>query len=309
MRTVLGVDIGGTKIAAARVAADGGVSGRRAVATPVSGGAPAILAAALDVSRRVLADDRAADVIAVGVGSAGEIDAGRGVVTYASDTLPGWAGLDLAGAFTAETGLPAVIENDVNALAVGESRFGAGCGFSDVLYVAVGTGVGGALVLDGRLRRGASWAAGEIGHVIAAWDGDRVCSCGRRGHLEAYAAGPAMAARYRELTALDEPCDLREVAAQARGGDQRAGQAISEGARILGITLGGLLAALDPQAVVIGGGVAELGEIWWGPLEAALRENPLPGPARVALQPARLGTDAVLIGAAWLAWERIIRTT
>ncbi len=310
----LGVDIGGTKIAAAVVREDGSVIGRRAVPTPVAGGAAAILAAALALSRRVLEEGRGLDIIAIGVGSAGEVDADHGVVTYASDNLPGWAGLALADEFAAATGLPAVIDNDVNALAAGESQFGAGRGFRDVLYVAVGTGIGGAVVLDGRLRRGASWAAGEIGHLIAAWDGDRVCSCGRRGHLEAYAAGPALAARYWELAGIEasgggsqgaaEALDLRAVAARARAGDLLARRVIAEGAEILGICLGGLLNVLDPQALVIGGGVAELGDLWWRPLAAALRGNPLPGPAQILLRPAHLGADSVLIGAAWLALMR-----
>ena len=304
-RFALGVDIGGTKIAAAVVDYDGVVQSRHAVATPVAGGAAAVLAASLDLSRRVLdwAAATGIDITAVGVGSAGEVDTGRGVVTYASDNLPGWAGLALAAEFAAATGLPAVVDNDVNALALGESRFGAGRGFRDVLYVAVGTGIGGALVLDGRLRRGANWAAGEICHLVAAWDGDRACSCGRRGHLEAYASGPAMAERYAALAGLTEPPDLRVVAARAQAGDLVARRAIAEGAEILGITLGGLLNVLDPQALVIGGGVAELDDLWWGPLEAALRANPLPGPAKIALRRAQLGVDAVLIGAAWLALQ------
>lgn len=305
MHVTLGVDIGGTKIAAGLVTAEGAVITRRVAATPVAAGASAILATALDVSCRVLAEGRGLDVIAVGVGSAGEVDCERGVVTYASDTLPGWAGLALAQEFTAATGLPAVVDNDVNAFAIGEGQFGAGRGFRDVLYVAVGTGIGGAVVLDGRLRRGAHWAAGEIGHLIAAWDGARVCSCGRRGHLEAYAAGPALAARYRELAGASEAVDLRTVAARARAGDLLARRAIAEGAEILGLCLAGLLDALDPEALVIGGGVTALGDLWWPTLEQALRANPLPGPAQLALRPAQLDADSVLIGAAWLAHEAL----
>jgi glucokinase len=304
-RFALGVDIGGTKIAAAVVDDGGIVRGRQTVPTLAAGGAAAVLRSALDLARRVLdwAASAGLDITAIGVGAAGEVDVDRGVVTYGSGNLPGWAGLALADEFAAAMGLPAVVDNDVNALALGEGRFGAGQGFRDVLYVAVGTGVGGALVLDGRLRRGANWAAGEICHLIAAWDGDRLCSCGGRGHLEAYTSGPAMAERYAHLAGLLKPPDLRVVAARAQAGDLAARHAIAEGAEILGITLGGLLNALDPQALVIGGGVAELNELWWGPLEAALRANPLPGPAKIALRPAQLGIDAVLIGAAWLALQ------
>ncbi len=221
------MDIGGTKIAAAVVDDTGTVRGRQTVATPAAGGAAAVLAASLDLSCRVL-DWTAAvgiDITAVGVGSAGEMDTDRGVVTYASDNLPGWAGLALADEFAAANGLPALVDNDVNTLALGESRFGAGRGFRDVLYVAVGTGIGGVLVLDGRLRRGANWAAGELCHLIAAWDGDRVCSCGRRGHLEAYASGPAMAERYAALT------DQRRAAGSARRGGAGADRRFRGAAR------------------------------------------------------------------------------
>jgi glucokinase len=112
-----------------------------------------------------------------------------------------------------------------------------------------------------------------------------------------------MAERYAALTGLFEQVDLRVVAARAQAGDLAARRAIAEGAEILGITLGGLLNVLDPQALVIGGGVAELDDLWWGPLEAALRANPLPGPAKIALRCAQLGVDAVLIGAAWQALQ------
>jgi glucokinase len=304
-RFALGVDIGGTKIAAAVVDDEGVVHGRQTVPTLAAGGAVKVLRAGLGLTGRVLDWAAAAGlaITAIGIATAGEVNADRGVVTYASENLPGWTGLALADEFAAATGLPAIVDNDVNALALGESRFGAGLEFRDVLYVAVGTGVGGALVLDGRLRRGANWAAGELCHLVAAWDGDRVCSCGRRGHLEAYASGPAMAERYAQFAGLTEPPDLRVVAARAQAGDLAARRAIAEGAEILGITLGGLLNALDPQALVIGGGVAELDDLWWGPLEAALRANPLPGPAKIALCPAQLGVDAALIGAAWLALQ------
>lgn len=129
------------------------------------------------------------------------------------------------------------------------------------------------------MRRGATWTAGEIGHLVAAWDGDARCSCDRRGHLEAYTCGPALAALYCAWTGCATPLDLRAVAARAQAGDDAAQRAIALGADILGNVLGGLLNVLDPQALVIGGGVAELGDLWWGPLTAALRANPMPGSA------------------------------
>jgi glucokinase len=225
------------------------------------------------------------------------------VITYASDNLPGWTGTDLAAAFSEAFGLPVSVDNDVNAMALGERIFGAGRGFEHALYLTVGTGVGGALVQDGKLWRGSTWTAGEIGHLLVSWDGRRRCSCGYTGHLEAYCAGPALAARYAEQASLADPPDLRDIAARASTGDDLARETIAEGATILGLALGGLLSVLDPQAVIVGGGVVELGEVWWRPLEAAVRAAPMPGPARVVLRRAELGVHAVLAGAGWMALE------
>ena len=144
--------------------------------------------------------------------------------------------------------------------------------------MAVGTGVGGALILDGQVWRGRTCTAGEIAHVLVDWQGGRLCNCGQPGHLEAYAAGPAMAARYVELAGGSVACDLREVHALARAGDVQAQAAIAEGATILGKALCGLVDTLDLDAIVIGGGVPALGELWWEPLLATLRANPMPGP-------------------------------
>jgi len=298
----LGIDIGGTKIAAALVSPDGQETAFQRMPTPVAAGADAILAATIALGTQVLAAASAEDeVVAVGVGSAGHVDHARGVIVYAADTLPGWGGTHLGRELEQALDLPVVVDNDVNALALGEQRFGAGQSFQHALYVTVGTGVGGALIHAGNLWRGASWSAGELGHLVIDWDGGRRCSCGRTGHLEAYTSGPAMAERYRQLAGASPPIDLRAVAERAQAGDLHAQQAIAEGARVLGMGLGGLLNVLDMQALVIGGGVAELGDLWWQPLEQALRANPLPGPARIALRRARLGKHAVLVGAAWMA--------
>jgi glucokinase len=299
----IGVDIGGSKIAAAIVGSDGSVAEQMSAPTPVAGGQAAILETVIRLCRGLLetATVQGQTISAVGVGSAGHVDHERGVITYASGTLPGWAGTALAAHLQTALDLPVVVENDVNALAIGESRFGAGQSFDEALYVAIGTGVGGAIVREGRLWRGASFCGGEIGHLVVDWDGMRRCSCGLPGHLEAYTAGPALAERYRALAGLDVAPDLRVVAERARNGDVIARTALLEGARILGLALGGLLSALDPQALIIGGSVPDSGPLWWAAFETALRSSPMPGPARIALHPAQLGAHAVVIGAGWMA--------
>lgn len=302
----LGVDIGGTKIAAALVRPGGQIVARERMPTPVGHGADAILHAAIKLGKDLLAAAAPSDqLVPVGVGAAGHIDHTHGRVVYAADTLPGWGGAAVGDAFETAFGVPVVVDNDVHAMALGEQRFGAGRSFSSALYMTVGTGVGGAIILGGNLWRGTSWAAGELGHLVLDYDGTCRCSCGARGHLEAYTAGPAIAARYQELTGADPLIDLRAVAALAQRGDAYAQQAIREGAQMLGTGLAGLLSVLDVEAVIIGGGVAELGELWWMPLEAALRASPLPGPQHVALRHAELGNNAVVVGAAWLALSRL----
>jgi glucokinase len=301
----LAIDIGGTKIAAALVNRAGAVIHRHVRATRADLGAPAILKTTREAGREML--DTAAryglHVTAIGIGTGGQVDVDRGSIAYASDTLPGWSGLPLANEVESALKLPTFVDNDVNAVALGEHHYGAGRGFQAVLFVAIGTGVGGALVQGGEIWRGSTWSAGEICHLVIDFDGSRRCSCGATGHLEAYTSGPAMTQRYRELSGMREKVDLKAVATFARQGDSHALRAIAEGAQILGMALGGVLNVFDPEALVIGGGVPEVGDLWWRHFETALRANPMPGPARVQLRAAELGTDAALAGAAWLAFN------
>jgi glucokinase len=301
----LAIDIGGTKIAAALVNRQGAVIHRHTLPTRADLGAPAILQTTRDAGREMLntASRYALQVNAVGIGTGGQVDVERGRIAYASDTLPGWSGLPLAGEVESAFKLPTFVDNDVNAVALGEHHFGAGRGAQTALYVAIGTGVGGALVQGGEIWRGATWSAGEICHLVIDYDGTRRCSCGATGHLEAYTSGPAMTQRYRELSGTREQIDLRSVAVYARQGDSHALRAIAEGAQILGTALGGVLNIFDPEVLVIGGGVPEMGDLWWRHFETALRSNPMPGPAKIDLRPAQLGTDAALAGAAWLAFD------
>lgn len=307
MSDVLCIDIGGTKTAVAALSDEGELYAWVSAPTPTQAGASAVLALVESLARQVQASvgARGVELSAVGVAAAGAIDVERGVPIYAGATLPGWAGAPIRMRLEAVLGLPVIVDNDVNALALGELKMGAGRGYSDLLVVAVGTGVGGALIQAGRLWRGASWSAGEIGHLLIDLEGRRRCNCGQAGHLEAYVAGPALAAHYQELAGLIEPIDLRHVAERASAGDPHAVEAIVTGARVLGQALAGVACLLDPQAIVIGGGVAELGDLWWSALRTALRGGSLPGPAGVIVMPAQLGTQAGLVGAGCLARERL----
>ena len=230
----LAIDIGGTKIAAALVNRQGAVIHRHVRATRADLGAPAILQTTREAGREMLntASRYGLQVHAIGIGTGGQVDVEQGRISYASDTLPGWSGLPLAYEVESALKLPVFVDNDVNAVALGEHHFGAGQGYQAAFYVAIGTGVGGALVQGGEIWRGSTWSAGEICNLVIDFDGTRRCSCGATGHLEAYTSGPAMTLRYRELSGMREQIDLKAVASYAHQGDSHAIRAIAEGAQI-----------------------------------------------------------------------------
>ncbi len=299
----IGVDVGGTKVATGLVDTNGTVFDLTTFPTPPSTQMIAAIAEKVALLK-ASAVARGGEVRAIGMGTAGLVDATRGIVLFASDSLKGWGGTDVSTGLGGLTGLPVLVENDVKALAAGESQFGAGRGFPRGLYVAIGTGIGGAIIADGQVEHGANWSAGEIGHSLVDYRGERPCTCGMNGHLEAYTAGPAMARRYCERKGLPPDNNLRPVAEAARAGDPDAIEAIREGAHILGLALNGAANFVDPDVLVIGGGVPEIGDLWWKPFEAALRSGRMSPPLNVPVRHAELGTSAVMIGAAYLALRR-----
>lgn len=389
MKLVAAVDLGGTKTSAGLVDSSGVLLGSVTAPTPGSDGPEAVLGTVVRLVRGL-----GGNPAALGVGSAGVIDPARGVVVSATEVLVDWAGTDLRGRLGAELGVPVAVDNDIHAHALGETWRGAGRDVRDLLFVAVGTGVGASLVLDGRVRRGAHSVAGHAGHVPAAAAAGIHCTCGATGHLEAVAAGPAMLAAYNATTdrtatnraaggaaadrsaggaaanqsaggpaadrvaggvgvdqvaggaviggvaggaaagqvagagadrvaggavidgvaggaaAVEAPAGtwaragcLAEVDRRARVGDRAARSVLDAGATALGSVLGGLVNLVDPEVVVVGGGVAGCGEHWWRPLRSAFAAELLPALEGVPIVPAALGADGALIGAARLAWQ------
>ncbi|MEV0193693.1 ROK family protein [Kitasatospora purpeofusca] len=298
MNHVVGVDIGGTKTSAALIDRTGEVGRTVTVPTPAAEGPRAVLAAVADAVRRL-----GGGPAAVGVGSAGVIDPAGGRVLSATDAMPGWAGTDLRGGLHDLLGLPVAVENDVHAHALGEAWTGAAADSRTVLLVAAGTGVGGSLLIDGAVHRGARTAAGHVGHLAVPAAAGRPCTCGGRSHVEAAAAGPALYADYRANGGRAEVTDLRAVAALAEEGDALALRTLERGATALGQALGGLANVLDPDLVLVGGGVAGCGEAWWQPLRAAFAAELLPPLRGLEPVPGRLGTAAALVGAGLIGWE------
>ncbi|MEV8181801.1 ROK family protein [Specibacter sp. NPDC078692] len=309
MRYVVGVDLGGTKTAAGVVAADGSVLLTEQIPTLNRDGGEAILdaTAALIASLIERAAAVGAIVEAVGVGSAGVINAAEGTVISATDAIVGWTGTAITAGLTARLGLPSAVVNDVHAHALGEAWHGAGKGASTALMVAFGTGVGGSFVINGQPVLGAHFVGGHVGHFaspLAIHGGTALpCSCGHEGHVEAIASGPAIHAAYLRNGGSASLPDTRAVFDSARAGDDLALSVIAIAAAAAGQAVGGLINILDPAVVVVSGGLADAGELWWDAMEAALRAELLAPLAAVPVVRASLGNTAAIVGAASLVLD------
>jgi glucokinase len=306
-----GIDVGGSKLLAGAVDSHGQVLERLRRDTPTrspSAVEDAIVEIVHDLASRH-------PVAAVGIGAAGFVDAGRANVLFSPHLA--WRNEPLRDAVWRRLRLPIVVDNDANAAAWGESRFGAGAGRRHVVCITLGTGIGGALVLDGRVFRGANGMAGEFGHMQVVPGGHR-CECGNRGCWEQYASGNALVRDARELVLADSPVahHLRElvdgdvsrltgpmVSEAARRGDPAAGELITEVGDWLGVGLAGLTAAFDPDCVIVGGGVSEAGELLLKPTRESFARTLTGRGFRVppVIVAARLGADAGFVGAADLA--------
>lgn len=273
MSAVLSADVGGTGIGAGVVGADGQV--HFAEEAPTLGGGPGtVIETLLALLQRMQARAEAAGIglAGCGIGVPGPVDALAGRVGPDVQNLPELAGCPLAESVAARTGLPTVIDNDVNALTLGEARFGVARGLRSFVLLALGTGVGGGVYLNGDIVRGASGYGGELGHATVKLDG-RPCFCGGRGCLKAYVAGPDIAAQAREalggqstrgasrLLALSggdpDALTARHVFEAAAAGDALAGTVVEQVCRALGAALGAVLNGLNPEAIVLTGGVAQ----------------------------------------------------
>lgn len=308
----VGLDVGGTKTAAARVAPDGSIVARATLPTPADDMA-ATLDTILEAARAVLSPD----VRAVGIAAAGLVESATGILRFAPNLA--WRDAPLVEHLGGALGLPVVADNDNTAAAWGESRFGAGRGYRHMVFVGVGTGIGGGIVADGVLFRGAHGFAADIGHIIVEPDGP-LCGCGNRGCWEQVASGQAVTRAGRKAVRDGEQTLLRElvggdpervtgpmVTKAAQEGDAVSIAIVAEVGRRLGEGIGGLVNVLDPEVVVIGGGVADAAELLLTPAREAFRRTVEAVDHRpdVPLVNAQLGNDAGVVGAATLALESI----
>lgn len=317
MTVTIGVDIGGTKIAGGLVDADGTILARARRDTPArsKGGIVDSIVAVIAELVTTASSHGAGEVEAVGLGAAGLVDETRSIVRFAPNV--DWRDEPLGVQVAAGCGLPVVVENDANAAAWGEFRFGAGRGSRDLVAVTVGTGIGGGIIHDDRLVRGSYGMAGEFGHLVRVPDG-RLCGCGKRGCWEQYASGNALLRKARDLAAerrteahlllglgdgTPEGVTGQHVTTAARDGDPVALEAFRRIGTWLGTGLADVAALLDPGMFVIGGGVSEAGELLLGPARTAFESSLVAGAHRPHAQivAASLGNDAGMIGAADLA--------
>lgn len=303
----IGIDIGGTKIAGALVDVDGNIIRESRVATPAGDSAAIVDAVVTLVEELSLGES----VIGVGVAAAGFIDAEQANIVYAPNLS--WRNEPFKAKLEQRLDIPVIIENDANAAGWAEFRYGAGRGFKHMTMLTIGTGVGGAVIVNSHMLRGGFGIAGELGHIRVVPDG-RLCGCGARGCIEQYGSGTALLRAARELADSDEPrgARLRELRAEAGEltgeqvyraileHDEGALQILSELGSWLGQTIASLSAVLDPEIVVIGGGVSAAGELLLEPIRQAYLENM---PARgfrpeLQLKVAEFVNDAGVVGAA-----------
>jgi glucokinase len=307
----VGIDVGGTKVLAGVVDPTGRVLTRERRVTP--GRDPqAVEDTIVDLITMFTATH---DVAAVGIGAAGFVDASRSRVMFAPHL--NWRDEPLRDEVARRVRLPVVVDNDANAAAYAESRFGAGRGHRFVLCITLGTGIGGALVIDQRVFRGSNGMAGEFGHMQVVPGGHR-CPCGNRGCWEQYASGNALVRDARELVEVNSPVAHRlrqivqgdatqltgaQVTRAAMDGDPAATELLADIGRWLGVGLAGMAAAFDPDCIVVGGGVSAAGELLLNPTRVAFARH-LVGRGHRQEPPileAQLGRDASFIGAAEMA--------
>lgn len=289
---VVAVDIGGTSMVLAAVTPQGDILDRLELPSAARQGG--------DKFTEIIAEttmSRWPGAAAIGVGTAGTVQPGTGTIIAAGDTFSNWVGYPFGAQLTGQTGKPVSVINDVNAFLLGEAQYGAAKGRDDCLAIMLGTGVGGALLVDGTVVNGRRGAAGEIGHMPGF--GDRPCTCGGTGHLETLAGGRAIARRFARAADLPEDSvTARTVALAASNGDTRAQRIFSDAGTAVGLAIAMTATMLDLDMVVLGGGVLK-SWTWLAPgIHDTLARYPLVSGAELTVIRSELNGDAVLLGAA-----------
>ena len=310
-RLFVGVDLGGTNVRVALGSADGRLLAQHRAPTPAREGPAAVVERIVAGVRAVLQESGAelGRVQGVGVGAPGPLDMDTGVV-FSPPNLDHWRDVPLAAMLREHLGVPIRIGNDANLAAVGERAYGAGRGIDDLVYITVSTGIGGGVIVAGKLLVGVAGTAGEVGHMTVDMRGPR-CKCGNIGCLEAVAAGPAIARAGQAAAAAAPESPLLALAGgdpagvttalvvqAARAGDRMALAVFTAAAEAIGVGCVNLIHLFNPRRLIIGGGVSQAGDLLFGPVERIVDERALAAPrAACSIVAAGLGDDAGLSGA------------
>ncbi len=315
---VLAIDLGGTKVRTAIISDKGEIIAEEYCPTLADEGPEPVMGRILSGIDRVLTSGNvnSTQLHSISIAAAGAIDSRKGLITV-SPNLPGWRDVPIRDIVKSKYEVTAFLVNDASAAALGEHRFGAGKGVNNLIYLTVSTGIGGGIIIDGKLYTGPSGSAGEIGHMIIDVHGPE-CNCGRSGCLEAMASGTAVAreairrVREGEKSSLVEIVEgeidnitAEKVSIAARDGDSLALDVISEAATYLGIGMVNLVNIFNPEMIVVGGGMSKMGELLLAPARQVVEEMAFELPAKVVhIVPARLGDENGLLGAAAFAFQQ-----
>ena len=311
-RVVIGVDLGGTNLRTAILSPDGNILDRHKEATHAADGWENVVARLIENIKRhhKSAIQQGFDVVAVGVGAPGVIQADKGIVVK-SPNFPDWNNLPLKDQLEKTLGIPVFLENDANAAALGEQWRGAGQGIRSMILLTLGTGVGGGIILDNKIWHGADGMAGEIGHMTLIPDG-RPCTCGNIGCLEMYSSARGIVQSFREAlgeTTGGVPDQLRQISSEqvyeaAGAGNEIALQVMKDMGRMLGIGIASLINIFNPERIVVGGGVKDAWPLFIGATREEIMKRAFAVPAkRTEIVPSQLGDDAGMVGAAAVALE------
>ena len=313
MANRIGIDVGGTNVKIALVSDEGKIIYSNSIPTRAEMGYEYTINSMKEAIRELLKETKleTKDIEGIGFGFPGQIDCQKGIVRLAPN-IPGWVNVPIAEIMEQEFGISTRVDNDVRTAALGELNYGAGIGCQNLVCITVGTGIGSGLVINGKLVRGASNAAGEIGHIKMDMTGGPLCGCGDYGCFEAYASGPAIvtmakeyisggkSAKYKEM-ATDGIITPYIVAQAALQGDAVSIQIFKQMGKIIGTGLSSVINLLNPEKIIIGGGVADAGEILLDPIRKTILDRAMPIQANaVQIVPAQLANTAGVIGASLL---------
>ncbi len=308
----IGIDVGGTNVKIALVSDKGKIIYSNSIPTRAEMGYEYTINSMKDAVKDLLKETKLEpkSIEGMGFGFPGQIDCQKGIVRLAPN-IPGWVNVPIAEIMEKEFGIPTRVDNDVRTATLGELNYGAGVGCQNLVCITVGTGIGSGLVINGKLVRGASNAAGELGHIKLNMEGGPLCGCGDRGCLEAYASGPSIVAmaeeyirggkstKYRELANPDITSYI--VAVAAKEGDPVARQIFRIIGEYIGMGLASVVNLLNPEKIIIGGGVADAGDILFDPIRETLQKRAMVIQREaVEIVPAQLGNTAGVIGASLL---------